>query len=244
MAGRHRLRSSPRGRWPSRALVAAATVAALLAGLVGVAHLSGTAPSQAVAAPAVEAPPPPTTAPPPTTMPPSSTTAVATTTATTTTRTTTRPAPPPRPARPAPPPPAARPAPPPPPPPPPPPAPRRCPTELKGTRPHVAQVGNHIAQKFGVPLSAIGGYRRLAVDRGGHPAGLAIDWTVGRAKGDAIADYLLANRGRMAVRYVIWRQRISFGAGWDRMNDRGSVTANHFDHVHASFGPGPVDVTC
>jgi hypothetical protein len=135
-------------------------------------------------------------------------------------------------------------APPPPKPPPPPPA-ASCSTKLAGTRPHVAQVGNHIAQKFGVPLSAIGGYRTSARDKAGHPAGLALDWMVGRAKGDAIADYLLTNRDRFAVRYVIWRQRYNDGSGWRAMGDRGSATANHMDHVHASFKPSaPVGVSC
>jgi hypothetical protein len=35
---------------------------------------------------------------------------------------------------------------------------------------------------------------------------------------------------------VIWQQRINFGSGWQLMEDRGGVTANHYDHVHVSFG--------
>ena len=35
---------------------------------------------------------------------------------------------------------------------------------------------------------------------------------------------------------MIWRQRINFGSGWQLMEDRGGVTANHYDHVHVSFG--------
>jgi hypothetical protein len=34
---------------------------------------------------------------------------------------------------------------------------------------------------------------------------------------------------------VIWRQRINFGSGWKPMEDRGGVTANHFDHTHISM---------
>ena len=67
-----------------------------------------------------------------------------------------------------------------------------------------------------------------------------------RAKGDQLADYVLANRARMGVKYVIWKQRINHGSGWVPMEDRGSNTANHFDHVHASFNarPGTGGFTC
>jgi hypothetical protein len=34
---------------------------------------------------------------------------------------------------------------------------------------------------------------------------------------------------------VIWRQRINSGTGWRAMEDRGSITQNHYDHVHVSF---------
>jgi hypothetical protein len=96
----------------------------------------------------------------------------------------------------------------------------------------VAQVGHHIEGKFGV--KDIGG----ATGRGGsgeHPLGLALDFMVDTAKGNALADYVLANRKAFGVTYVIWRQRYNDGSGWDPMEDRGSITANHYDHVHVSF---------
>jgi hypothetical protein len=38
--------------------------------------------------------------------------------------------------------------------------------------------------------------------------------------------------------YVIWEQKIwdsrNPGAGWKPMADRGSITQNHYDHVHIS----------
>ena len=37
---------------------------------------------------------------------------------------------------------------------------------------------------------------------------------------------------------MIWEQRINHGSGWKAMEDRGGVTANHFDHVHVSFKSG------
>ncbi|MEU1545726.1 hypothetical protein [Nocardia sp. NPDC005745] len=117
-----------------------------------------------------------------------------------------------------------------------------CSTELAGTRPHVARVGNMLKKTFG--LTDVGG----AVGRvdGDHGAGLALDlMTSDSARGDAIADFVLANKQRFGVTYVIWRQRYNDGSGWSYLEDRGSPTANHYDHVHVSFErAAEVDVTC
>lgn len=69
-----------------------------------------------------------------------------------------------------------------------------------------------------------------------HPSGLAVDFMIGRSAGDALAECALANMDALGVEYVIWEQRINHGDGWELMEDRGGVTANHFDHVHISFG--------
>ena len=83
-------------------------------------------------------------------------------------------------------------------------------------------------------IDAIGGYRAGSKE---HGSGKALDlMTFGDvAKGNAIAEYLLANREALGVRHVIWRQRINYGFGWKRMPNRGSATANHMDHVHVLF---------
>jgi hypothetical protein len=124
----------------------------------------------------------------------------------------------------------------------PPPAPPPCPTTLDGAKPHAAQVGHHLAAKFGV--DDIGG----AAGRGGsgdHPLGLALDFMVDTTTGNALADYVLANRKAFGVSYVIWRQRYNDGSGWSAMENRGSPTANHMDHVHVSFqATATVKVTC
>ena len=75
--------------------------------------------------------------------------------------------------------------------------------------------------------------------RGGtsdHPSGKAVDFMVNRSTGDALAECAVRNRSELGITYVIWRQRINHGSGWKPMSDRGSATANHFDHVHVSFG--------
>jgi hypothetical protein len=68
-----------------------------------------------------------------------------------------------------------------------------------------------------------------------HPSGLAVDFMIGRSAGDALAQCALENMDAFGIKYVIWEQRINHGDGWELMEDRGGVTANHFDHVHISF---------
>ncbi len=71
-----------------------------------------------------------------------------------------------------------------------------------------------------------------------HSSGHAVDIMVTGALGDQIAAWLRANAGRLGVTELIWEQRIwttqRAGDGWRSMSDRGSATANHYDHVHVS----------
>ncbi|KAL8915811.1 MAG: hypothetical protein Q9208_008832 [Pyrenodesmia sp. 3 TL-2023] len=61
--------------------------------------------------------------------------------------------------------------------------------------------------------------------------------------GRPIAEWVMNNRGTLNLKYVIWGQKIwspsrdAVGpwSGWRGMEDRGSITANHWDHVHVSF---------
>ena len=73
---------------------------------------------------------------------------------------------------------------------------------------------------------------------GEHVDGRAIDFMATGSLGQAVADYVLANAGALGVRDIIWAQRIwtpeQASAGWRWMEDRGSVTANHYDHVHVA----------
>ncbi len=51
-----------------------------------------------------------------------------------------------------------------------------------------------------------------------------------------VAEYLRANASALGIKHIIWNQRLSIGGGaWQEMADRGSVTANHKDHVHITF---------
>jgi len=105
-------------------------------------------------------------------------------------------------------------------------------------------VRNAILAQFPMPY----GYGCLRPgDPGEHGSGRACDFMVssgGRMpnqidseRGDAIADWAIRNGSRYGIMYIIWKQRyydIRTGAGWRPMSDRGSITANHWDHVHIS----------
>ena len=110
-----------------------------------------------------------------------------------------------------------------------------CPARLAGTLDHVARSGHHLAGRFGVSVGSILG-RAPRSGRSFHPGGRALDFMVDRETGDRLAEYALRNRDELGIIQVIWRQRINYGTGWTRMDDRGSSTANHMNHVHLSFG--------
>jgi hypothetical protein len=73
---------------------------------------------------------------------------------------------------------------------------------------------------------------------GEHGQGRAIDIMVSGATGWAIADFLRANYSALGIEYIIYSQKIwsveRSGEGWRGMSDRGSTTANHYDHVHVT----------
>ena len=73
---------------------------------------------------------------------------------------------------------------------------------------------------------------------GDHGAGLALDIMCSGSLGSAIADYVRSHASSLGVSEVIWAQRIwtvqRSSEGWRLMEDRGSTTANHYDHVHVS----------
>ena len=107
-----------------------------------------------------------------------------------------------------------------------------------GVRRHVAQAGHFLRRKFGV--SSVGGIGSRP-GPSDHPRGLALDFmTYGdTAKGDRLSKYVVDNAAHLAIKYIIWKQRINQGGGWKGMPDRGSITANHYDHPHVSFLDGP-----
>lgn len=85
-------------------------------------------------------------------------------------------------------------------------------------------------------IGTIGTFRSGRTD---HATGHAVDaMTSDVGLGNALSAYLQANHKALGIKYIIWRQRIwqagSPSSGWAMMGDRGSATANHYDHVHVS----------
>ena len=91
----------------------------------------------------------------------------------------------------------------------------------------------------GADRITLGGTRASATDPGGHPSGLALDYMVlgDTALGNVIVQYTVAHWAELGVEYIIYRQRIlqSPTGAWTTMEDRGSPTANHMDHVHVNY---------
>ncbi len=81
-------------------------------------------------------------------------------------------------------------------------------------------------------------YGTLRGGGGDHGSGRAVDIMVSGGRGQQVADFVRANAGVLGVSYAIYAQRIwsveRGGEGWRGMSNRGSATANHFDHVHVS----------
>lgn len=93
-----------------------------------------------------------------------------------------------------------------------------------------------VCAAFGGSVSSFGGYR--AGDGGDHGSGRAVDIMVSGEPGWDIARYVQAHARELGVTYVIYQQKIWLAGNptsqWKTMEDRGSRTANHFDHVHVS----------
>lgn len=114
-------------------------------------------------------------------------------------------------------------------------------SENAGLQPQTAAFKEEIANLFGI--TSFSGYR--PGDSGDHGKGLAIDFMVpvSSALGDQIVEYAVQNMASRGINYIIWKQRFyapydsKYGPAytWNPMPDRGSVTENHYDHVHVSM---------
>jgi hypothetical protein len=109
---------------------------------------------------------------------------------------------------------------------------------LGNVAPNVRQAAQAAGSAFGIATIYGVGFRDGVSD---HPKGLALDFMTGGnpSKGDSVSNYFFQNNAMYGVTYIIWKQHIwnvtRASEGWRLMPDRGSTTANHFDHVHVSF---------
>ncbi|KAF8416644.1 hypothetical protein EV426DRAFT_415498 [Tirmania nivea] len=112
-------------------------------------------------------------------------------------------------------------------------------------KPHVVASGKKILAQFPGAIHTVWCY---ANKPGDHGLGLALDLMVGARNpiGRTIAEWVMNNHSSLKVKYVIWGQKIwdvrsdknpKPWTSWKQMEDRGSITANHWDHPHVSFFP-------
>lgn len=117
------------------------------------------------------------------------------------------------------------------------------PTSNEGLQPQTIRFKEQVINELG--LTDIGGYR--PGDPEDHGKGLAVDVMVPESSeiGDRVAKYAIDHIEENGISYIIWKQRFYapvdniYGPAntWNEMPDRGSVTENHYDHVHVSFNP-------
>ncbi|QXJ22732.1 hypothetical protein AGRA3207_003786 [Actinomadura graeca] len=115
---------------------------------------------------------------------------------------------------------------------------------MGGVTPRMLKVKNTLDLEMG-PFPTIGCVRSTG-DPQDHGTGHACDFMVttggqmatgsAQSLGDRTAAYAIAHASALGIKYIIWRQRIYDlrSPGWRSMENRGGVTANHYDHVHVS----------
>jgi hypothetical protein len=104
-----------------------------------------------------------------------------------------------------------------------------------GLTPDAIRVHRGICARF----PQVTAYYGLRSGGGYHSSGRAIDAMIGNSTvGWQIANWVRANARQLGAMEVIYSQRIwtvqRSSEGWRPMSDRGSATANHYDHVHVS----------
>ena len=110
--------------------------------------------------------------------------------------------------------------------------------------PRARAVVDHVIANY-PRIRTIYGWRASSAYSSDHPNGRAVDimipsWTTpaNADYGWEVARYFAANASRFNISYIIYRQQVWNASypdrGWRAMEDRGSATANHYDHVHVS----------
>lgn len=112
---------------------------------------------------------------------------------------------------------------------------------LTGLSEHTAKMKISIGEKFDIVHYSL--YRQD--DAEDHGTGTAVDYMVysDEKKGNELVKFLTEHMDDLDIKYIIWQQKFYmpvrniYGPAntWNLMPDRGSLTANHYDHVHVSF---------
>ncbi|MGB0099190.1 MAG: mucin-2 protein [Nocardioides sp.] len=102
-----------------------------------------------------------------------------------------------------------------------------------GVSPNIVKVHQAVCAAF-PEITTYGTFR----GDGEHAQGIAVDIMVSGDRGWQVADFVREHYSELGVSYVIYSQNIwsveRGGEGWRGMSDRGSATANHYDHVHVT----------
>ncbi len=102
-----------------------------------------------------------------------------------------------------------------------------------GVSPNIAAVHQAVCAAF-PEITTYGTFR----SDGEHAQGIAVDIMVSGDRGYEVAEFLRESYADLGISYLIYSQQIwsvdRSGEGWRSMEDRGSVTANHYDHVHVT----------
>lgn len=126
---------------------------------------------------------------------------------------------------------------------------------MEGMQPDTRRVSTCAHQKW-PQITSFGGVRPDSMPY--HPSGRAVDiMMVGagfkdfmspeaQGLGDEVAKFFQDNAEAFGIDHIIWKQHVwspqRADEGWRQMEDRGSRTANHFDHVHiTTIGDAAVD---
>jgi hypothetical protein len=102
-----------------------------------------------------------------------------------------------------------------------------------GVSPNIVKVHEAVCANF-PEITVYGTFR----GDGEHAQGIAVDIMVSGDRGWQVAEFVREHYAELGVSYVIYSQNIwsveRSGEGWRGMEDRGSTTANHYDHVHVT----------
>jgi hypothetical protein len=102
-----------------------------------------------------------------------------------------------------------------------------------GVSPNIVKVHEAVCANF-PEITSYGTFR----GDGEHAEGLAVDIMTSGDRGWQVAEFVRAHYSELGVNYVMYSQRIwsvdRSSEGWRYVEDRGSATANHYDHVHVT----------
>ncbi len=102
-----------------------------------------------------------------------------------------------------------------------------------GVSPNIVAVHEAVCANF-PEITTYGTFR----GDGEHAQGIAVDIMTSGDRGWQVAEFVRAHYAELGVNYIIYSQHIwsveRSSEGWRAMEDRGSTTANHYDHVHVT----------